>query len=69
MLDRIVTKLTSGRFLITIILTVVFAVLAIGNRLSTEFLTIYTMLVAFYFGKERTDNTVDNETKSDDKAE
>jgi hypothetical protein len=66
MIDRIVTKLTSGRFLITIILTVVFAVLVIGNRLSTEFLTIYTMLVAFYFGKERA--TTDN-TETDDKAE
>lgn len=61
MLDRIINKLTSGRFLITIILTVVFAVLAIGNRLSTEFLTIYTMLVAFYFGKERADNTINQE--------
>lgn len=69
MLDRIVTKLTSGRFLITVILTIVFAVLAINNRLNTEFLTIYTMLVAFYFGKERTDNQEYNETKTNDKAE
>lgn len=58
MSDRIVTKITSARFLITIILTSVFAILAITNRLSTEFLTIYTMLVAYYFGKERT--TTDN---------
>jgi hypothetical protein len=68
MLDRIVNKLTSGRFLITVILTIVFAVLAINNRLSTEFLTIYTMLVAFYFGKERQDSTV-NQTKEIYKAE
>lgn len=67
MLDRIVTKLTSGRFLITVILTIVFAVLAINNRLSTEFLTIYTMLVAFYFGKERQDSV--NQAKVSDKAE
>ena len=68
MLDRIVNKLTSGRFLITVILTIVFAVLAISNRLNTEFLTIYTMLVAFYFGKERQDSTV-NQAKVSYKAE
>ncbi|WP_415468749.1 hypothetical protein [Clostridium saccharoperbutylacetonicum] len=50
------------------ILTIVFSVLAINNRLSTEFLTIYTMLVAFYFGKERQDSTV-NQTKEIDKTE
>lgn len=68
MLDRIVNKLTSGRFLITVILTIVFAVLAINNRLSTEFLTIYTMLVAFYFGKERQDSEV-NQVKEINKTE
>lgn len=64
-MDRIVNKLTSGRFLITVILTIV---LVISIILNTEFLTIYTILAAFYFGKERQDSTI-NEAKEIDKAE
>lgn len=43
MIDRIVIKLTSARFLIAVILTVVFAVLACMGKLNTEFLSVYTL--------------------------
>ena len=40
--------------LVTIPLTVVFAVLALRGDISgTEFLTIYTTVIAFYFGTQR----------------
>ena len=55
-MDRILKKITSARWLIAVILTIVFAILSIKNILNTEFITIYTMVIAFYFSKERIDN-------------
>ncbi|BAQ36289.1 hypothetical protein CBB2_3286 [Clostridium botulinum] len=52
-MDRVLKKITSARYLIAIIMTIVFAVLAIKNTLNTEFITIYTMVIAFYFSKDR----------------
>ncbi|EES49372.1 hypothetical protein NE172_02175 [Clostridium botulinum] len=52
-MDRLLNKITSARWLISVIMTIVFAVLAFTNRLSTEFITIYMMIIAFYFSKDR----------------
>ncbi|MBN3405748.1 hypothetical protein CF088_10700 [Clostridium botulinum] len=52
-MDRVLRKVTSARWLIAVIMTIVFAILAIKNTLNTEFITIYTMVVAFYFSKDR----------------
>ncbi|EKO1913632.1 hypothetical protein PZQ55_002720 [Clostridium botulinum] len=52
-MDRMLRKITSARWLIAVIMTIVFSVLAIKNTLNTEFITIYTMVVAFYFSKDR----------------
>lgn len=52
MLKRVVLKLTSARFLIAVLLTITFMYLAIKNRLTTEFTTIYTAITVFYFSKE-----------------
>ncbi|CBZ04107.1 TPA: hypothetical protein ACXDAY_004106 [Clostridium botulinum] len=52
-MNRVLTKITSARWLIAVIMTIVFAILAIKNTLNTEFITIYTMVVAFYFSKDR----------------
>lgn len=52
-MNRVLTKITSARWIIAVILTIVFAILAINNTLDTEFITIYTMVIAFYFSKER----------------
>lgn len=52
-MQRILAKVTSARWLIAVIMTIVFAGLAFTNRLSTEFITIYTMIIAFYFSKDR----------------
>ena len=47
-------NLLAVKSLVTITLTVVFAVLALRGTISgTEFLTIFTTVVAFYFGTQR----------------
>jgi len=38
--------------LVTLILTAVFAVLAVKGQVSQEFMTIYTVVVSFYFGTQ-----------------
>lgn len=47
-------NLLAVKSLVTIALTVVFAVLALRGDISgTEFLTIFTTVIAFYFGTQR----------------
>lgn len=53
MFQRIIYKLTSARFLITIILTIVFAILVINGVPPAEFTTIYGMITTYYFTKDR----------------
>ena len=38
--------------IVTLILTAVFAVLALTDRVSQDFMTVYTVIVAFYFGTQ-----------------
>lgn len=52
-LERIVQKLTSARFIVALILTITFAVLALRGNLTTEFTTIYTAVTVFYFTRDR----------------
>ena len=47
-------NLLAVKSLVTITLTVIFAVLALRGDISgTEFLTIFTTVIAFYFGTQR----------------
>lgn len=47
-------NLLAVKSLVTIALTVVFAVLALrGDITGTEFVTIFTTVIAFYFGTQR----------------
>lgn len=46
-------KLLTVKSLVTLTLTAVFAALAASGRLSeTEFMTIFTTVIAFYFGTQ-----------------
>ncbi len=48
-----IAKLVDVKSLMTLLLTVVFCVLALTKVISgTEFLTIFTTVVAFYFGTQ-----------------
>lgn len=52
MKDRII-KLLSVKSIVTIVLTGVFAVLALTNRITgDQFLTVFSVVVAFYFGTQ-----------------
>ena len=47
-------NLLTVKSIVTISLTVVFAVLALRGAISgTEFLTIFTVVIGFYFGTQR----------------
>jgi len=58
-MNRILQKILSARWLIAVILTIVFDILACTGKLNTEFLSVYTLVIAFYYNKDRsvTDNT------------
>lgn len=45
-------NLLSVKSLVTLTLTVVFAYLAITNQIAQDFLTVYTVVIAFYFGTQ-----------------
>lgn len=45
-------NLLKVKTLLTLALTVVFCKLAYGGTIPTEYLTIYTMVVGFYFGTQ-----------------
>lgn len=44
--------LLSVKSIVTILLTVVFAYLAIIGEISQEFMMVYTVIIAFYFGTQ-----------------
>lgn len=47
-------NLLTVKSLVTLVLTAIFAVLALRGTISgTEFLTIFTTVIAFYFGTQR----------------
>ena len=53
MKDRL-TKLLTVKSIVTIAMTIVFCALAIRGTLSgQEFLTIFTTVIAFYFGTQK----------------
>lgn len=46
-------RLINVKSLVTLILTVVFAALSVGGRISADqFLTIFTVVISFYFGTQ-----------------
>ncbi|MBD5083645.1 MAG: hypothetical protein HDT33_00885 [Clostridiales bacterium] len=46
------TRLLCVKSLITLILTGVFAVMALRGEVNQEFMTVYTVIIAFYFGTQ-----------------
>ncbi|MBD5118733.1 MAG: hypothetical protein HDT37_06440 [Clostridiales bacterium] len=46
------TRLLCVKSLITLILTGVFAVMALRGQVNQEFMTVYTVIIAFYFGTQ-----------------
>lgn len=46
------SNLLSVKSLVTLVLTGVFAFMACTNQISQDFMTIYAVIIAFYFGTQ-----------------
>lgn len=54
MIKERLAKLLSVKSIMTLILTIVFAILALRGEIGQDFMTVYTMIVAFFFGYQTT---------------
>lgn len=45
-------NLLSVKSLVTLVLTAVFAYMAVAGKISQDFMTIYAVIIAFYFGTQ-----------------
>ena len=54
-------NLLSGKSIVTLVLTGVFAYMAIVGKISQDFMTIYAVIIAFYFGtqSQKTQDAID----------
>ena len=51
-IPQIVRNLLTVKSLVTLMLTAVFALMTLKGGVSQEFMTIYTVVIAFYFGTQ-----------------
>ena len=51
------SKLINVKSIVTILLTLLFCVLAFKGNISQEVITIYTVVISFYFGTQSNKNT------------
>ena len=60
-------NLLSVKSLVTMILTCVFAYMAVVGKISQDFMTIYAVIIAFYFGtqSQKTQDVIDSKGDSD----
>lgn len=61
MKDKI-AKLIDVKSILTLTLTGVFAFLSITNNVGQDFMTIYSVIIAFYFGTQVTKNNNNSNT-------
>lgn len=47
-----ISKLLTVKSIVTLVLTGVFAFMAVNGVISQDFMTIYTVIIAFYFGTQ-----------------
>lgn len=58
-------NLLSVKSLVTLVLTGVFAYMSIASKISQDFMTIYAVIIAFYFGtqSQKTQDVLDGTTE------
>ena len=58
-------NLLSVKSLVTLALTVVFAYMAVTEKISQDFMTVYAVVIAFYFGtqSQKQQDALDGEQK------
>ena len=61
LIRRRLANLMSVKSLVTLTLTAVFAYMAIVGKISQDFMTIYAVIIAFYFGtqSQKTQDVID----------
>ena len=62
-----IAALMSVKSLVTLTLTGVFAFMACTNQISQDFMTIYAVIIAFYFGtqSQKVQDALDGECRHD----
>lgn len=62
LLKKRLANLVSVKSIVTIVLTGVFAYMATVGKISQDFMTIYAVIIAFYFGtqSQKIQDAVDN---------
>lgn len=58
-------NLLSVKSIVTLVLTAVFAYMAVTEKISQDFMTIYAVIIAFYFGtqSQKQQDALDGERK------
>ena len=52
LMNKRLANLLSVKSLVTLVLTAVFAYMAVTEKISQDFMTIYAVIIAFYFGTQ-----------------
>ena len=65
LMKKRLANLLSVKSLVTLVLTAVFAYMAVTEKISQDFMTIYAVIIAFYFGtqSQKQQDVVDGEQK------
>ena len=65
LMKKRLANLLSVKSLVTLVLTVVFAYMAVTKKISQDFMTVYAVVIAFYFGtqSQKMQDVVDGEQK------
>lgn len=63
-MEKVINRLLTVKSLVTLLLTAVFAYLAVTQQVSQEFMMIYTTIIGFYFGSqsERLNQSINSAT-------
>lgn len=61
-------NLVSVKSIVTLVLTGVFAYMAVSGNISQDFMTIYAVIIAFYFGtqSQKLQNVIDKDVTGND---
>jgi hypothetical protein len=62
-----ISNLMSVKSIVTLVLTGVFAYMAVTGNISQDFMTIYAVIIAFYFGtqSQKTQDVIDSKGDGD----
>lgn len=52
MIQKRLSNLLSVKSIVTLVLTAVFSHMAVTNQITQDFMTIYAVIIAFYFGTQ-----------------